>query len=126
MINSEGINKEDNMSETQRDEVKTRPVKRFRSGRVSVAQFENKFQNEDGERTSRMYSPQKSYKVGEEWKTSNSYSLKDLIHLRGIIDQIVSSAYQVTEQNVVTETEVASGAAAADVAGESVDVSDES
>jgi hypothetical protein len=119
-----GKTKEDNMSENQSGEVKLKPVKRFRSGRVSVAQFENRFQNEDGERISRMYSPQKSYRVGEEWKTSNSYSLRDLIHLRGIIDQVISQAYQVTEQNVVTETEVAAEGASADVAKEAVDVTE--
>ena len=85
----------------------SKPVRRYTKGRVRVAEFKNVFQNEDGERISLMYTPEKVYPDKEgNWNRSNSYSLRDLRNLKQCIDDILQAATTpVTVQEVTEEEE---------------------
>ena len=57
---------------------KTKPVKSFRLRGVSVAVFENHTQSEGRDVTFHKVSVQKTYKEGEEFKTTTSFGRDDL------------------------------------------------
>jgi hypothetical protein len=61
---------------------KTKPAHTLRDGAIEVAIWRN-----DGEKGS-WYSVthRRSYKVGEEWKDSDSYGTDDLLHLAKLLD----------------------------------------
>ena len=85
----------------------SKPIRRYSKGRVRVAEFKNVFQNEDGERISLMYTPEKVYPDQDgNWNRSNSYSLRDLRNLHQCIGDILNAATTpVTVQDVVDDEE---------------------
>lgn len=69
--------------------MSNQPNFQIRKGRVCVSAFINTF----GEgQQSLMLSLTKSYKEGEEWKTSNSYSLEEARNLQSMIDEAITKA----------------------------------
>jgi len=57
------------------------PVSKIKYGNVSLSKFENQ-NNKDGKSfTTVSYTPQKAYKVGDDWKFSSSFKPSELVFL---------------------------------------------
>jgi len=70
------------------------PVKKWRKGGVSVAMFENEFNN----KKMSSFQIQKSYKTqGGEWKNTTSLNASDLPQLMSVIMQIMTEGVKVME-----------------------------
>ena len=91
----------------------SKPIRRYSKGRVRMAEFKNTFQNEDGERVSLMYTPEKVYPDNDgNWNRSNSYSLRDLRNLHQIIGQVLDASVAPVTVQAVEDKEVEGAEAA--------------
>lgn len=62
------------------------PVDVIQCGKVKIAIFVNK--SSDGKYDVTTFAVTKNYKVGEEWKTTNSYTLQELADVQIAITQV--------------------------------------
>lgn len=83
-----------------------KPVKTYKAGKVQVNVWVNKAQG-DRQFDSVSYQVSKNYKVGDDWKTTNNFSLNELADLATLITQIQQD-YRV---KVFTNETVGSGGA---------------
>lgn len=72
-----------------------KPKKKFVSGNISISVWENEHEKEGRKFTMQTYTPQKSYKDGEEWKESKSYTAGELLALRSLIDAAIDGTVKV-------------------------------
>jgi hypothetical protein len=68
-------------------EEKNKPIKTIGAGQVSISKWEN--EGKEGMKNI-SFTLQKSYKDGEDWKTTSSYFERDLVNLRELINNILS------------------------------------
>jgi len=57
------------------------PTKKYRFGNVSLSQFKNQNTKDGKSFETTSYTPQKAYKVGDEWKFSSSFKPSELVFL---------------------------------------------
>ena len=57
------------------------PSKKYRFGNVSLSRFENQNTKDGKSFETTSFTPQKAYKVGDEWKFSNSFKPSELVFL---------------------------------------------
>lgn len=68
-----------------------KPLFRVRSGQINVNVWENETldKNTNQARKWRSFTLQKRYKDGEEWKTSSSYTVNDITHIRSCLEAML-------------------------------------
>ena len=57
------------------------PVSKIKYGNVSLSKFENENTKDGKSFTTSSFTPQKAYKVGDEWKFSSSFKPSELVFL---------------------------------------------
>ncbi len=74
-------------------EPKQKPIRKFRSGSVSAAVWENTIQTDDGPKTVENITFQRSYKDTEtgQWKNTDSYTPASLGNLLAVVLQAIVS-----------------------------------
>ena len=74
-------------------EPKQKPIRKFRSGPVSAAVWENTIQTDDGPKTVENVTFQRSYKDAEtgQWKNTDSYTPASLGNLLAVVLQAIVS-----------------------------------
>ena len=72
-------------------EPKQKPARKLRSGLVSLAIWENTIQTDNGPKTVRNMTFQRSYKDAEtgQWKNTDSYTPASLGNLLGVVLQAI-------------------------------------
>ena len=72
-------------------EPKQKPTRKLRSGPVSAAVWENTIQTDNGPKTARNITFQRSYKDTEtgQWKNTDSYTLASLGNLLAVVLQAI-------------------------------------
>lgn len=73
--------------ESHATQSSTKPVKVFRFRGISASIFENHAKNDGRDSTFHKVSLQRSYRDGEEWKTSTSFNRDDLPLARLLLEQ---------------------------------------
>ncbi len=63
------------------------PKLKLRDGLITATIWENTFQTDDGEKTRLSIDINRSYKDGEEWKETSSYSPTDLLKLARLAER---------------------------------------
>jgi len=75
----------------KQDSLKTnKPKATYQIGNVKVTVWENLRHGRYGEYTEKTYEVEKIYKKGEEWKSTNSFDLTELLQLRAVLDKAIS------------------------------------
>ncbi len=83
-----------------------KPKATYEVGTSKVTVWENEREGEYGKFVSKNFQVEKVYKKGEEWKTTNSFSLTELLQLKAAIDKAISEeGVKVTEENNIKEIE---------------------
>ena len=67
-----------------------KPKATYKVGNSKVSVWENERQGEFGKFTAKNFKIEKSYKIGNEWKTTNSFNLTELLQLRAAIDKAIN------------------------------------
>ena len=67
-----------------------KPKATYQIGKSKVTVWENERQGENGKFTTKIFQVEKIYKKGEEWKTTNSFNLTELLQLRAAIDKAIN------------------------------------
>ena len=76
-----------------------KPKATYKVGNSKVTVWENERQGEFGKFTAKTFEIEKAYKKGNEWKTTNSFSLTELLQLRAAIDKAINEeGVKVTEE----------------------------
>jgi hypothetical protein len=65
------------------------PESTFRLGNVSATIWNNASQSGEGNREFRTVQVEQRYKDGEEWKSSNRFTLDQLLRLRVCVDKVI-------------------------------------
>ncbi len=73
------------------------PDKTFRLGNVAATVWCNETQGEKGTREFRTVQLEQRYKDGNDWKSSNRFTLEQLLRLRVCMDKAIS---QLTDEEV--------------------------
>lgn len=66
------------------------PKATYRVGNSKVTVWETEKEGKYGKFTVQNYKVEKAYKVGEEWKSTNSFNLTELLQLRAAIDKAIN------------------------------------
>jgi hypothetical protein len=75
------------MTQQKIETPKNTPLRDFRAGGVRATVWENTHQGPRGVFTIQTVTVERTYKAGEEWKKTNSYSLADIQKLRYVLSQ---------------------------------------
>jgi len=67
-----------------------KPKATYRVGKSKVTVWETEREGEYGKFIAKDFKVEKIYKKGEEWKTTNSFNLTELLQLRAAIDKAIS------------------------------------
>jgi hypothetical protein len=67
-----------------------KPKTTYQVGNSKVTVRENEREGKYGKFVTKYFQVEKVYKKGEEWKTTNSFSLKELLQLRAAIDKAIN------------------------------------
>ena len=67
-----------------------KPKATYRVGSAKVTVWENEREGESGKFIAKNFQVEKNYKKGEEWKTTNSFNLTELLQLRAAIDKAIN------------------------------------
>jgi len=67
-----------------------KPKATYRVGNSKVTVWENEREGKYGKFTAKNFKVEKVYKKGEEWKSTNSFNLTELLQLRAAIDKAIS------------------------------------
>ena len=82
-----------------------KPKATYRVGSAIVTVWENEREGEYGKFITKNFQVEKVYKKGEEWKTTNSFSLTELLQLRAAIDKAINEeGVKVKEENKKKES----------------------
>lgn len=67
-----------------------KPKATYRVGKSIVTVWENEREGKYGKFIAKDFKVEKIYKKGEEWKSTNSFNLTELLQLRAAIDKAIS------------------------------------
>ncbi|MEK0337044.1 MAG: hypothetical protein QQN41_06370 [Nitrosopumilus sp.] len=67
-----------------------KPKATYQVGNSIVTVWETEKEGKHGKFTAQNYKVEKIYKKGEEWKSTNSFSLTELLQLRAAIDKAIN------------------------------------
>ena len=67
-----------------------KPKATYRVGSAKVTVWENEVDGEYGKFIAKDFKVEKIYKKGDEWKTTNSFNLTELLQLRAAIDKAIN------------------------------------
>lgn len=67
-----------------------KPKATYQVGKSKVTVWENEKEGKYGKFTAKTFKIDKVYKKGEEWKTTNSFNLTELLQLRAAIDKAIN------------------------------------
>ena len=67
-----------------------KPKATYRVGNSIVTVWDTEKEGEYGKFTAQNYKVEKVYKKGEEWKSTNSFNLTELLQLRAAIDKAIN------------------------------------
>lgn len=85
------------MAQKQETEKK-KPLADYREGKAKITVWENEGTSKSGQPFKiKSYQISKNYKVGDEWKQSDSFSRQELMQLRVAIDKALTSNEENTE-----------------------------
>ena len=67
-----------------------KPKATYKVGNSKVSVWESEKQGEFGKFIAKDFKIEKAYKIGNEWKTTNSFNLTELLQLRAAIDKAIN------------------------------------
>lgn len=77
--------------EAKMTDEKDKPIHKIRVGAVSLDIWKNVIKTKDGREFNKLSaSIEKNYKVGDEWKTANSYDTNELLRLKMAVNKALS------------------------------------
>jgi hypothetical protein len=78
-------------SQEKQDTLKTqnKPKATYQIGSVKVTVWENLRDGKFGEFNAKTFKVEKVYKKGEEWKSTNTFDLNELLQLRAALDKAI-------------------------------------
>ncbi len=75
-----------------------KPKATYRVGKAKVTVWENERKGKYGKFIAKDFKVEKIYKKGEEWKTTNSFNLTELLQLRAAIDKAINEEGVIIEE----------------------------